>query len=116
MARPHRPKRGKRRGWSGYLLFLFLGVFLVFLGYHYFSHLSGEKTHRPGTPSRKAPPVGNAARGRLPDVEISKKDGFPPSIKKKEGAFPPGSKNRPKIAVVIDDLGLENHLSSELLR
>ena len=98
MARPHRPKRGRRRGWLGYLLFFFLGVFLVFLGYHYFSHLSGEKTLRPETPARKIPPEGNAARGRLPEP------------------FPPGSKNKPKIAIVIDDLGIENHLSSELLQ
>ena len=117
-SKPQRSKGAGRRGRSGYVLFFILGAFLVFLGYSYFSHFSGERTHRPGTPSRKASPADKSAQDRPHDFGFSKEDApIPPSsVKKEEGQpSPSGAGVRPKIAIVIDDLGGENHLSRELL-
>ena len=119
MAQSHRSKRGRRRGWTGYILSFVLGAFLVFLGYSYFSHQARERPYRSGAPSQEISPADKSAPGTLPDSRITKKDvplhQF--SLKREEGE-PPSSKSgfRPKIVLVIDDLGGENHLSKELLR
>lgn len=94
--RRQRPKRTGRKRRLGYVVAFLLGALLVFLGYSYFSHLPGERT-RPAPSSRKSPP---ADKGRRPVP-----DSPPPPI--------PGRSAR--IALVIDDLGGENHLSRELL-
>ncbi len=115
-SKPQRSKRAKRRGWSGYILSFLLGAFLVFLGYSFFSHLSGDRTYRPGTSSRKAPPADKSVQGRLPDVEFSKKEAPPRFLKKEDGESSPSrAGGRPKVAIVIDDLGGENHLAREAL-
>jgi uncharacterized protein len=117
-SKPQQSKRAGRRGWSGYVLSFILGAFLVFLGYSYFSHFSGERAHRPGTPSRKASPADQSAQDRPHDFGSSKMDAPipPPSVKKEEGLpSASGAGGRPKIAIVIDDLGGENYLSRELL-
>jgi polysaccharide deacetylase 2 family uncharacterized protein YibQ len=117
-SKPQRSKRAGRRGRSGYVLSFILGALLVFLGYSYFSHLSGERTRRPGTPSRKASPADKSGQDRPHDFGFSKQDApIPqPSVKKEEGQpSPSGAGGKPKIAIVIDDLGGENHLSRELL-
>jgi polysaccharide deacetylase 2 family uncharacterized protein YibQ len=115
-SKPKRSKRARRRGWSSYILSFLLGASLVILGYSHFSRLTGERPHRSGTPSRKASPPGQSAHGRFHDVEISKKDASPPSVKKEEGEPSPSrTGGRPKIAIVIDDLGEDDHVSRELL-
>ena len=107
--RRQRPRRTRRKGWSGYILSFLLGAFLVFLGYSYFSHLPGERTPRPGSSSRKPPPADKSGRP-APDSGIEKKEVSPPP-----SSLPPIPGHPPRIALVIDDLGGENHLSSELL-
>ncbi len=117
-SKTNRPRRGRRKGWTGYVLSFLLGAFLVVLGYTYFSHLTVKKAHRPETPSRKISPVDKTAQGPRPEPGITEKD-IPPSLlppKTEEGEPPaPKAGRRPKIAIVIDDLGGENHLSKELL-
>jgi uncharacterized protein len=119
MAQLHRSKRARRRGWTGYILSFLLGAFLVFLGYSYFSHQAGERPHRSGTPSKKASSVDKSTQGPPHEYEITKKDTPPHQspLKKEEGEpLAPKKGRRPKIVLVIDDLGGENHLSKELLR
>ncbi len=94
--RRQRPRRTRRKGRPGYILAFLLGAFLVFLGYSYFSHLPGERTRL--APSSRKPPPADKSRRTVPDSP-------PPTI--------PG--RRARIALVIDDLGGENHLSRELL-
>ncbi len=105
--RRKRPKRAGRRGRSGYILALFLGVFLLFLGYNYFSHLPRERT-RPAPSSRKSPPA-DKSRRTASEPGIEKKEVFPPP------PSPPVPSRPARIALVMDDLGGENHLSRELL-
>ena len=117
-SKTNRPRRARRKGWTGYVLSFLLGALLAVLGYTYFSHLTVEKAHRPEIPSRKGPPADKTAQGPHPESGIARKD-IPPSLPplKTEEGEPPALKagSRPKIAIVIDDLGGENHLSKELL-
>jgi uncharacterized protein len=117
-SKTNRPRRGRRKGWTGYVLSFLLGALLVVLGYTYFSHLTVKKAHRPEPPSRKIAPADKITQGPRSESGITKKD-IPPSLpplKTEEGEPPaPKAGGRPKIAIVIDDLGGENHLSKELL-
>jgi polysaccharide deacetylase 2 family uncharacterized protein YibQ len=113
-----RPKRTRRKKRTGFVLSFFLGVLLALLGYSYFSHRAGEGPHRRGTPPRKVSPADQSKQGSPQDSGISKKDAIlPPSSLKEEGEpSAPKTPAGPKIAIVIDDLGGENHISGELLR
>jgi polysaccharide deacetylase 2 family uncharacterized protein YibQ len=177
---PHR--RGRSRGWSGYLLSFLLGALLALGGYAY---LTREKPLSPETFSQKAFLVDQIIQSQLYEIGIPRKDillhqsapkreqGFawkesilkiqvprtlPFSLiedKLKQGLSPLGKKVvvhssrsteslqldirfqnrtthqltfivppatttkralRPRIAIVIDDLGGENKISQELLR
>ena len=112
-------KQSRKTNWSGYVLAFILGAVLVFLGYGYFSHLFKEKPRRPAISSRKASPAEKSKPDRPHDVGTSGKDAAlppPPLSARKENQ--PSLLRRtdgPKIALVIDDLGGENHLSREFL-
>lgn len=177
---PHR--RGRSRGWSGYLLSFLLGALLALGGYAY---LTREKPLSPETFSQKAFLVDQIIQSQLYEIGVPRKDillhqsaskreqGFvwkesilkiqvprtlPFSLiedKLKQGLSPLGKKVvvhssrsteslqldirfqnrtthqltfivppatttkralRPRIAIVIDDLGGENKISQELLR
>jgi hypothetical protein len=112
-------KRARKTNWSGYVLAFILGGFLVFLGYGYFSHLFKEKPRRPALSSRKASPAEKSKPDRRRDAGTSGKDATlsPPPLSAKEEGQPSLLRRTdgPKIALVIDDLGGENHLSRELL-
>jgi polysaccharide deacetylase 2 family uncharacterized protein YibQ len=103
----YRGGRGRRRGWTGYVLSFLLGAFLALLGYAYYSHLAGDKPRASGTLSKKAPLAEKGVQRQIPDSSSLKKEGDkPPS---------PQASPRPKIAIVIDDLGGEDKISKELL-
>jgi polysaccharide deacetylase 2 family uncharacterized protein YibQ len=178
----HRLKRGKWRGWIGYLLSFLLASFLTLSGYAY---LIQEKTLSPEAFSEKAFLIDQVVQSQLYEIGIQKRDvSLHQSSLKKEGPFsweqsllkiqlprsisltliegnvkrslstlgktvsiqsshisdtlqmevkvmdrvthrltfipstPSALKTalRPKIAIVIDDLGGENKISQELLR
>jgi hypothetical protein len=114
----HRPKRTRRKRRTGFVLSFFLGVILALLGYSYFSHRAGEGPHRRGTPSSKVSPVDKSTQGSPHDPGISRKDAtlLPSSLKEEEGEpSAPKTPAGPRIAIVIDDLGGEHHISKELL-
>lgn len=103
----HRGGRGRRRGWTGYVLSFLLGASLALLGYAYYSHVAGEKPRPSETLSRKVSPVEKGIQAQIPDSSSLKKEGDKPSS--------PQTSLRPKIAIVIDDLGGEDKISRELL-
>jgi uncharacterized protein len=103
----HRGGRGRRRGWAGYVLSFLLGALLALLGYGYYSNLAGEKPRPSRTLSRKASPPERDVQSQIPDPSSLKKEGDKPSS--------PQTSPRPKIAIVIDDLGGEDRISRELL-
>ena len=103
----HRGGRGRRRGWTGYVLSFLLGALLALLGYAYYSHLAGDKPRPSKTLSKKAPPAARGVQSQIPDSSSLTKEGDKPSS--------PQASPRPKIAIVIDDLGGENRISRELL-
>jgi len=118
VSKTNRPRRGRQKGWKGYILSFFLGAFLALLGYAYLSHLKVEKGHRPEILNRKGPAADKSAQGPRLGPGIVKKN-IPPSQPppKTEEGEPPAirARGRPKIAIVIDDLGREDPLSRELL-
>jgi len=110
-----RPKQTRGRNWTGYVLAFILGAFLALLGYSYFFHPGGEKPHGRGILSKKTSPADRTGSGAPQGNEPSKKD-TPPSEEKREGErSAPKTGFGPRIAIVIDDLGGEDHLSRELL-
>lgn len=91
MVRPSSRRRRKRPNrWMGYMLFFLLGSLLSVGGYLYLTH--GKKPSRevfsPKVSSRRAQPSSRTPRNGL----------------------------RPRVAIVIDDLGGENHIFHELLQ
>jgi len=104
---PHRGGRGRRRGWTGYVLSFLLGAFLALLGYAYYSHVAGERPRPSRTLSKKVSPVEKGIQTQIPDPSSVKEEGDKPSSRQ--------TSPRPKIAIVIDDLGGEDKISKELL-
>ena len=86
---PH--KRRRSRKWTGYFLSFFLGSLLVIVGYAY---LTREK------------PLEVKVFNRVTH-QLTSLPATPSGLK---------TAHRPKIAIVIDDLGGENKISQELLR
>ena len=80
---------------------------LALLGYAYYTHLAGERPRPSRALSKKAPAVKKEIQSQIPDSSSLKKEGDKPSS--------PQTSPRPKIAIVIDDLGGENKISRELL-
>ena len=82
---PHR--RGRSRGWIGYLLSFFLGVLLTFGGYTY---LTQERPLSQEDFSQKVFLVDQIIQSQLYEIGILEK-GYPPSsilLKKGEGIWP----------------------------
>ncbi len=115
MPKKKRSKRGRRRGWGGYLLSFLLGS-VVTLGIY--TLVTQEK---PPLPTQKRASFESVSP--KPPPPLSPKEKAPP----KESVSPPkvavsrppvlsSPSPRAKIAIVIDDLGRENHISHELLQ
>ena len=95
--------RAKSRGWVGYLLSFLIVSFPIILGYIFFLR---EKPLSPKTFFPKGSPIDQTVRGRSSEIGIPKKD----VVLHKSSNF------RPKVAIVIDDLGGENHIAQEFLQ
>jgi polysaccharide deacetylase 2 family uncharacterized protein YibQ len=96
-------RRWRPKGWVVYLLSFFIGSLLIILGYVYFAK---ERSLSSKPLSQKVSSVDQTIQSRPPEIVTPKKD--VPLHK------PPGL--RPKVAIVIDDLGGENQIVQEFLR
>jgi len=95
---------GRRKGkdWVFYLLSFLIGSLLIVLGYVSFTK---EKPLSSKPLSQKVSPIDQTIQGRLPEIVTPKKD---VSLHKP-------SDLRPKVVIVIDDLGSEKPIVKEFL-
>jgi hypothetical protein len=105
MASSSRRRSGPRRSkaWTGYLFSFLLGVFLTA---GIFLYLSPQKVFSPKSVPPKQSVIDKTVPQPLPDANIPKKE-----ARLRE----PAVDLIPRVAIVIDDLGGDKHVSQELL-
>ena len=99
--RRSRPKKSK--AWTGYFFAFLLGVFLAIGGYLYLSH---QKVVSPDFPPSKRSSSKRPEPKQPPDVTVPRREAH---------LREPVTVPLPRVALVIDDLGGEEHTSRDLL-
>lgn len=117
--RPQAPSRNLRNGMLIVVLLLAIVGVLAALAHQFIGPIPAPRfpAEAPRTPARQVstrrlpPPAANVYTGQVPHYEVYPASDVPPDRVQK--AIPAAPVSRPRVAIIIDDLGYDRHLADK---